>query len=180
VVGRIESHKGHLDAFLALERVLKEMPNVHLWIVGDGRYEEVLRRWVADNKMENRIRFLGYRADVLNVIQCFDIQLFPSHQEGTPNTLYEAMAIGNAPVASTADGQGEILEDGETALLFAPGDSEKMADQILRVLKDDFLRRTLQRNVQVRIKDFDMTRTIATLEATYERIMAERQETVRR
>jgi len=171
IVGRIESHKGHLDVFRSLQLVQKEMPNVHLWIVGDGRYETTLRQWVADHHMEKSIRFLGYRADVLNVIQCFDVQVFPSHQEGTPNTLYEAMAVGNAPVASTADGQGEILEDGKTALLFEPGDFSKMAELIVRVLRDDGLRKRLQENVRIRIKDFDMGRTIATLEATYESIM---------
>lgn len=174
VVGRLESHKGHIDTFLAFQRVLTEMPDVYLWIVGDGRYMDTLRRWVAVNRMEDRIRFLGYRPDVLNVIQCFDLQVFPSHQEGTPNTLYEAMAIGNVPVASTADGQGEILEDGKTALLFEPGDSGKMADLILRVLLDDQLRDTLRRNVLERIRDFDMKKTIATLEATYSAIMSSR------
>jgi glycosyltransferase involved in cell wall biosynthesis len=171
VVGRLESHKGHVDAFKALQLVLKERPGVHLWIVGDGRHEEALRRWVEENAMAGSIRFLGYRADVLSVIQCFDAQLFPSHQEGTPNTLYEAMAAGVAPVASTADGQGEILEDGKTALLFTPGDHAKMAAHILRVLKDDALRQSLRENVRARIKDFDMSRTIATLSATYETIM---------
>ncbi|OGV65278.1 MAG: hypothetical protein A2283_05685 [Lentisphaerae bacterium RIFOXYA12_FULL_48_11] len=171
IVSRLESHKGHIDAFKALQLVLKEMPNVYLWVVGDGRYQDVLRRWVVENNMEKNIKFLGYRPDVLSVIQCFDVQLFPSHQEGTPNTLYEAMAIGNVPVASTADGQGEILENGKTALLFEPGDHEMMADLILRLFKDDKLLENIRNNVLVRIKDFDMRRTIATLEATYEQIM---------
>ena len=81
------------------------------------------------------------------------------------------MAIGNVPVASTADGQGEILENGKTALLFEPGDHEMMADLILRLFKDDKLLENIRNNVLVRIKDFDMRRTIATLEATYEQIM---------
>ena len=174
VVGRLESHKGHLDTFQALQLMLKERSDLHLWIVGDGRYGEVLRQWVTDHGMGERIRFLGYRADVLNVIQCFDVQVFPSHQEGTPNTLYEAMAIGNAVVASTADGQGEILADGQTALLFEPGDYAKMAELILRVLRDDALCDRLRKNVLVRIRDFDMKRTIDVMEATYERIAAAR------
>jgi glycosyltransferase involved in cell wall biosynthesis len=171
IAGRLESHKGHLDAFKALQLILETRSDAYLWIVGDGRYQDVLAQWVTANGMADRVRFLGYRSDVLQVIQCFDVQIFPSHQEGTPSTLFEAMAVGIAPVASTADGQGEILEDGKTALLFAPGDHAKMASQVLRVLQDDALRRTLQHNVRARIRDFDMNRTIATLEATYEAIM---------
>jgi len=170
VVGRLESHKGHIDTFKALQLILKERQDVYLWIVGDGRYQEVLQKWVSENGMADHILFLGYQSEVLKLIQCFDIQVFPSHQEGTPNTLYEAMAVGNAVVASTADGQGEILEDGKTALLFEPGDFGKMAQLVLRVLGDDALRNSLRQNVLVRIRDFDMKKTIATLEAVYEEI----------
>ena len=112
--------------------------------------------------MNDRIQFLGYRDNVVSVIQCLDIQFFPSHQEGTPNTLYEAMAVGNAAVASTADGQGEILEDGKTALLFEPGD-EAHGAHVLRSLDDAGLRDRLRRNVLVRIRDFDMKRCVQTM-----------------
>jgi len=171
VVGRLESHKGHIDAFKALQIILREMPDVYLWVVGDGRYEDVLRLWVAENKMENNIRFLGYRADVLSVINSFDVQLFPSHQEGTPSTLFEAMAMGIPAVASTADGQGEILEDGKTALLFVPGDFAKMAELTIRVLRDEKLKDSLGRNALTRIKDFDMRHTMKVMEETYEGIV---------
>ena len=173
IVGRLESHKGHLDAFRALQLMLKQRSDLFLWLVGDGRYEDVLRQWVARNNMTDRIRFLGYRADVVDVIQCFDIQIFPSHAEATPYTLFEAMAVGNLPVASTADGQGEILEHEKTALLFEPGDAAKMAELTLRLLNDPGLQDRLRNHVLQRIRDFDMRRTIAAVEHTYERMMLE-------
>lgn len=174
VVGRLEAHKGHIDAFKALQRILKVRSDVYLWVIGNGRFEDELHRWVADHGLTEHVRFLGYRTDVVQVIQCLDVQVFPSHQEGTPNTLYEAMAVGRAVVASTADGQGEILEEGKTALLFAPGDDEAMARLILRVLQDDALRTQLQQNVRDRIKDFDMKRTVETMERTYETLVGPR------
>lgn len=167
VVGRLESHKGHLDAFRALQLILKERSDVFLWILGNGRYEDTLRQWVNENGLADRITFLGYRADVVSVIQCFDIQLFPSHQEGTPSTLFEGMAVGNACVASTADGQGEILEDGGDALLFAPGDVEAMARATLRVLADPELEARLRRNALARIKGFDMKVCLEKMESKY-------------
>ena len=170
VVGRLEGHKGHLDAFKALQLIVKERPDVYLWVLGNGRYEESLRQWVADSAMAGRITFLGYRSDVVKVIQCFDIQLFPSHQEGTPSTLFEGMAVGNACVASTADGQGEILRDGEDALLFAPGDVEALARLALRVLGDPALANRLRQNALARIKDFDMKRCLEKMERKYEEV----------
>jgi len=172
VVGRLEGHKGHIDTFKALQLMLRERQDIYLWVIGNGRYETELHEWVKANGLNDRIQFLGYRTDVADVIQCLDVQVFPSHQEGTPNTLYEGMAIGNAVVASTADGQGEILRDGETALMFAPGDHEALARLVLRVLGDDVLRDRLRRNVLERIKDFDMKRTIETLERTYEEMVS--------
>jgi glycosyltransferase involved in cell wall biosynthesis len=174
IVGRLESHKGHIDAFKALERMLKERQDIHLWIIGTGSYEVPLRQWVDEHGLQKHVQFLGYRSDVVSVIQCLDIQLFPSHQEGTPNTLYEAMAVGNAAVASTSDGQGEILEDGKTALMFTAGDDEAMARLTLRLLNDEPLRASLRRNVLVRIKDFDMKRTIQTMQDTYEAIVTKK------
>lgn len=168
VVGRLEAHKGHIDTFKALQLMLRERQDLYLWVIGNGRFEDDLKRWVAEHALTERVQFLGYRTDVTDVIQCLDLQIFPSHQEGTPNTLYEAMAVGNAAVASTADGQGEILVDGRTALLFAPGDVEALARLTLRLLADEALSQQLRRNVLERIKDFDMRRTIETMERTYE------------
>ena len=170
VVGRLESHKGHLDAFRALQLILKERSDVFLWVLVIVRYEETLQQWVKDYWLTERITFLGYRSDVVKVIQCFDIQLFPSHQEGTPSTLFEGMAVGNACVASTADGQGEILRDGEDALLFKPGDVAAMARLTLRVLGDLELTARLRRNAFLRIQDFDMKRCLEKMERKYEEV----------
>lgn len=174
VVGRIESHKGHLDALRALQALLKTHAAVQLWIVGDGEFEPVVRRFVHEQGLAEHVRFLGFRRDVKQVIQCFDAQVFPSHQEGTPNTLYESMLVGNVAVASTADGQGEILEDGKTALMFEPGDHGTLAAHLARVLDDPELADALRRNAKARIRDFDGRSCIRAMEETYERIMAER------
>lgn len=172
VVGRLESHKGHLDAFKAFQLILKERSDVYLWVLGNGRYEDTLRQWVKDNNLADRITFLGYRSDVVNVIQCLDVQLFPSHQEGTPSTLFEGMAVGNTCVASTADGQGEILRDGRDALLFAPGDVNALARLTLRVLAEPELALTLSHNALTRIQEFDMKVCLEKMERKYEEVVA--------
>ncbi|MBW7909279.1 MAG: glycosyltransferase [Kiritimatiellae bacterium] len=174
IVGRIERHKGHLDALRALKIVLETHPSVRLWIVGDGAYEAVVKQFVQEHQLGHAVQFLGFRRDVRQVIQCFDVQVFPSHQEGTPNTLYEAMLAGLPVVASTADGQGEILEHEKTALLYEPGDSVALARHLARILEDADLRRRLGSAVRERIKDFDGLRCIRTMEETYDRLLAMR------
>jgi glycosyltransferase involved in cell wall biosynthesis len=175
IVGRLESHKGHRDAFRALKRLLPGHPSTKLWILGDGAFHAQLQADVKDLGLENHVDFLGFRSDVLRVIRCLDVQLFPSHMEGTPNTLFEALAVGNSIVASTIDGQGEILEHGKTGLLFPPGDERAMAHCLQRVLSETDLNETLRKAALQRAHDFDGMKTVRAMEETYEAVWAERQ-----
>jgi len=171
IVGRLEPHKGHIDAFTALQTVLKSHPDTCIWVVGDGAYSEELEAWVQQHNLKENIRFLGFRSDILHVIQSFDIQLFPSHQEGTPNTLFESMAVGNPTIASTADGQGEILEDNKTALLFTAGDVAHMARHINHLIEDPALAQQISLADKEKIKAFDGVNCIKSMQNKYEEIM---------
>ncbi len=175
VVGRLESHKGHIDAFKALQNIVKEKKNVYLWVIGDGSYSETLHEWVKTNNLNDHVDFLGFRQDVRKIIQCFNIHLFPSHMEGTPNTLYEAIGVGNPIVASTADGQGEILEDEVSALLFRPGDHKAMALKLMRVLNDSSLENNLREQSKKMAPDFDGHQTIRNIEKLYDQIIKKKQ-----
>jgi len=175
VVGRLESHKGHIDAFKALEIIRKDVAGkVMMWVAGDGMFADELKAYVEGNGLQDAVKFLGFRTDVRKIIRCFDIQLFPSHMEGTPNTLYEALAAGNAIVASTADGQGEILEDGKTALMFEPGDAVSMASHVVRLWNDREFMQVLRKNALKRSADFDGKNTIEKMQDLYVKIIEEK------
>ena len=124
--------------------------------------------------MQAEVKMLGFRRDAREIIQCFDLQLFPSYREGTPNTLYEALAVGNPIVATQIDGQAEILEDVKTAVMVPAGDVGAMGRQMLRVLQDEGLASALRAAAKERSKDFDGMRCVETIQSLYERIMAER------
>ena len=81
------------------------------------------------------------------------------------------MAVGNACVASTADGQGEILKDGEAALMFEPGDHEKMAEQLIKVLKDPGLEQKLREASSELAKKFDGRKAIMQMEDYYRQLV---------
>ena len=123
--------------------------------------------------MTDSVKFLGFRRDVREIIQCFDVQVFPGYREGTPNTLYEALAVGNAIVASRVDGQAEILENEKTALMFEAGDVDMLAKHILRVLQTPELMAGLRAAAKKRSQDFDGMRCIDTIQQLYERIVRE-------
>ncbi len=174
VLGRIESHKGHLDALRALQRLVRDGRRVQLWIVGDGAYEPHVRQAVTALALDEQVRWLGFRSDARQVLQAFDIQLFPSHMEGTPNTLYEAMAAGQVCVCSRIDGQMELLVENDSGLFFDAGDDAAMADQLRQVMDDPALARRLGERSRNRIRDFDGRTCIRTMEETYTAIMSAR------
>ena len=173
VVGRLVGHKGHRDLFDALLRIRDDHPNARVWVVGDGDFLPDLEAWVRAHDLEEVVRFIGFRLDVLNVIQCFDVQVFPSHLEGTPNTLYEAMGVGNCIVAAPTDGQGEVLTDGRDALIYPVGDRAALADCLRRVLAVDGPANDLRAAARARAPDFDGRNCIRKLEELYQRIMAQ-------
>ncbi len=172
IVGRVVSHKGHLDLLAAVDILKQDHPDLHVWILGDGDFMPQLRTWLKLHTMCDRVRLFGFRRDVLSLIQCFDVQVFPSHYEGTPNTLFEALAVGNCIVAAPTDGQGEILEDEVTALMFDTGNIQALASRLNRLLRDTDLASTLRANALARSADFDGRRCVETMQNTYERIMA--------
>ena len=173
VVSRLEPHKGHEDVLRAFAKVRSRLPQARLWIVGDGYHQAALEGLSRDLGLAAVVDFLGYRSDVWPLVRSLDLQIFPSHQEGTPNTLYEALAVGNAILASTADGQGEILTQGKDAVLFEPGDVDALAEGLVRLAGDADLRADLRRAALRRAPDFDMRKTIETLLATYRSLAEE-------
>jgi glycosyltransferase involved in cell wall biosynthesis len=179
IAGRLEPHKGHTDVFEALAAIASSDPAAlgdwRLWVIGDGYHQAALADCARALGLADRIEFAGYQSDIWPWIRALDLQIFPSHREGTPNTLYEAMAAGNAILASTADGQGEILTDGRDALLYAPGDVAALRTTLLRLRTDAPLRSRLATGASTRIRDFDMARTMDTLRQTYLSLSSRRQ-----
>ncbi len=171
VVSRLESHKGHADLLRAFVDLKEKMPHARLWVLGDGNYRPELEALCESLALEPYVTFLGYHADIWPLIQALDVQVFPSHREGTPNTLYEAMAVGNAVVASTADGQGEILTHEQDALMYGPGDVQSLVEHMVRLERDPELRSSLRAAAKQRIGDFDMAKTIDTIKRAYVQIM---------
>ena len=116
-----------------------------LTIVGDGVERPRLELLAAHPLLAGRVRFSGRVApdQVPGLLRCADIFVLASTSEGRSNALMEAMSAGLAVVASDIEGMGELVDDGNSALLFTPGDDAVLADRLQRLLADQALRRRL-------------------------------------
>lgn len=144
VVSRIVRHKG----FPELLRAMDQVPDVELWIVGerlasdhgDDMSGEFAR---ARERLGERLRLLGRRDDVAALMAAADIFVLPSHFEGLPMSVIEAMLCGLPVVTTDIRGPREQIINGDTGFLVPPGLAMPLARAIERLARNAELRRAM-------------------------------------
>jgi glycosyltransferase involved in cell wall biosynthesis len=157
-------------AYLIKERLRGD---VDFLIVGaatqdDEEYARQLRELVNNLEVTDQIRFTGYVADLPAQLAAFDVVAAPSENEAFSLALVEAMAAGRAVVAARVGGMAEIVQDGATGLLIAPGDARALASALSQLLEDDSLRARLGAAARASVRQrFDRERVISQIEQLY-------------
>ena len=128
-IGRLVAEKGYPELIDAMAMV-----DATLWVVGSrlasdyaGRIDDAMERARNSPVLDRRIRFLGYRADVPDLLRAADIFTLPSHREGMPRSIIEAMMTGLPVVATDIRGSREEVVPGETGLLVPVNDAPALA-----------------------------------------------------
>lgn len=138
-VGRIDRDKGHRDLLEALRMLVHERQRTNLlWrIIGSGPEEHTLRTAVAAANLTAHVEFVGVVTNPFPDYRAADIFCLPSHSEGSPNVLVEALACGT-PVLSTdcPSGPREILQNGDFGLLVPMRNPVALADGLERMFAD--------------------------------------------
>jgi glycosyltransferase involved in cell wall biosynthesis len=147
-VGRLSKEKAQIDllhAFKKLSDAHSEI-NARLVIVGDGPEREPLEETAASLGISDGVAFTGQVKNVEVYYAAADVLANPSHSEGSPYVLLEAMATGLPIVATAVGGVPEMIENNETALLVPASDPQAMANAIARILNDEKLAAQLAEN----------------------------------
>lgn len=142
----LNSSKGHLETISILKALLNKGVNAYLTFVGDGDGIEELQKIIFINNLEDRVSFLGRitsRDDYRNVLLKNDIFVFPSHSEGLPRVVLEAMSTGMVCVTSNVDGIPEIVNQKN---VFDYNDIEGFANRIVELINDTNEMNVLSRN----------------------------------
>ena len=162
-VGRLDREKSVDRVLLAFDRVAGTLGGAHLWLVGQGKETEPLRRLAAGLAAGDRIHFAGVRAhDGLAAwYQAADLFLFASETETQGLVLAEAAACGLPAVAVIAPGCDEVVRDGETGIL-TKADPAALAEAAIGLLLDAERRAAMGiRARQVAAEGFDVVSQIA-------------------
>jgi glycosyltransferase involved in cell wall biosynthesis len=155
-VGRLSREKGHADLIesVALLRIAAPDLKFKLLIVGEGPEQATLARTVTERNLESHVVFVGHVTDVAPFYAIADVLALPSHSEGSPNVLLEAMAAGVPVVATSVGGVPEIATSELNALLVPARDPSAFAEALRRALTELELARTLKGNAIARAGEF--------------------------
>lgn len=147
-VGRLSREKAHIDLLAAFKRLRTTNPDISskLIIVGDGPERVRLEAATKAHGLKERVIFTGQISDVQPFYAAADVFVLPSHSEGSPNVLLEAMAANLPIVATAVGGVPEIVENNESALLVPANDPDVLAAAIARVLTDQSVAERLTNN----------------------------------
>ncbi len=136
IVANIREPKGYEHFVRAAKLVVDRVPNAHFVSIGDKHpvlFSE-LERLVSDLGLQNRITFLGFRADVPQLLPDFTVFVLSSLSEGFPFAAIEAMAAAKPSVMTRCGGPEEVAEDGVTGFLVPVADPQRMADRIVELI----------------------------------------------
>ena len=134
-IGRFLNVKNHSMLIKAFKRFNDSYPNSSLSLIGDGETKSEAEALVAELGLTDKVNFLGLQASVYSFLNEADLFTLPSHYEGVPLTLTEAMGTGLPIVATAVGGIVDMLEDGENAMLIEV-DENQLVDAFERMYND--------------------------------------------
>lgn len=141
---RVCREKRVFDAVKAVSIIITKHPGakIHLNIAGtavteqDKQYKAMIEAFIADNKMQNVVTFLGEVKDMSPLRSRMDVELMCSEREPFGRVTVEGMRSGLPVVGSNTGGTPDIITDGETGFLYEMGNVEDLADRIVRLMDD--------------------------------------------
>lgn len=173
IIARLTEQKGHRILLDALAR--PDLAHAHLLVVGDGPLRDTLERQAAGLGLSARVRFVGARRDLGNILDATDVFVMPSFWEGLPLAMVLAMGAGLPVVATRVAGIPEVVQDGVTGLLVPPGDSSELGAALSRVVNDDTTRVLLGQAARAFVRPrFGVDGYVQSVTALYDRLMAGR------
>ena len=160
-LGRIEAAKGTAELIEAVALLAPRFPQLRLVLGGSGDLD-AFRQAAAARGVEERIELPGWLDAQARDAELARASVFclPSHAEGLPMALLEAMAAGKAVAASTVGGIPELVRDGENGLLVPPRDGAALAAALARLLGDEELCRQLGARARATVEDGYSTQSV--------------------
>lgn len=167
-VAELIPRKGYETLLRAFRKA--DLPNAELLICGTGAQEETLKKMTTELALDHKVHFLGFRADVYEILKAADVFVFPSKQEGLPVALMEAMAADLPCVVSRIRGNVDLMSNSQ--LLFDAGNVDALRAALEKAFDETVAVAEIAQNRQT-IRHFDMNMAVAAMKNIYLNVMDE-------
>lgn len=157
MIGQVYFNKAVHIAIEAISLIKKRYPDITLYIIGDlitakkDGYLNYLQNIIKQRKIEESIKLLGWRNDVLRIISLTDIIIHPSFTEGFPNAVMEAMGMAKPVIATKTGGLRELIVDGEDGYLVEINNPAEIAERLITLIENEHLRSSFSQKAKKKI-----------------------------
>ncbi|MEO8681995.1 MAG: glycosyltransferase family 4 protein [Vicinamibacterales bacterium] len=134
-ITRLMPAKGNQYLIEAAPAIFARLPGARIFIVGEGELQSALEAQARSLGFGDRIVFTGFTRDVAAALSALDVVVFPSLAEGTPLTVFEALAMGKPIVATDADGLVDVLTDRRDAIVVPKANALLLAEAVCQLVE---------------------------------------------
>ncbi|WP_138205054.1 glycosyltransferase family 4 protein [Haloimpatiens lingqiaonensis] len=168
-IGELNKNKNHETSINAIAQL--NNPNVYYLICGEGALENYLKHLIYKLGLEKKVKLLGYRMDIVEIIRIADVFVFPSSREGLSVALMEAMSTGLPVVCSKIRGNNDLIKDGKGGYLVESNDVNGFVKGIENLINDTEIRKKMgDYNIQ-EVKKYDKDKVKAIMAEIYEDVI---------
>jgi glycosyltransferase involved in cell wall biosynthesis len=147
-VGRLEPVKNHALLLHAFRTALSSMPELRLWMVGDGSERKTLECLSAELGIAEQVTFWGQQLDVTPFFSAADVFIMSSKSEGLPMSLLQAFSLGLPAIVTDVGGMAEVVRLAQAGLIVSATDPPEMATAILWLAGSDAKREQFSKNAE--------------------------------
>ena len=155
-IGRLSEQKGYTYLIDAAPIVLREIPNAHFLIIGNGELLSELQNQAIDLGISNNFTFAGGRTDIENLFHSMDLFVSSSLWEGLPAVIMESMVAGVPVVATNINGTRDLIENGRTGWLVPPSNSDALGQAIINAVHSTTKKFAIIKNAKYFVKQYSM------------------------
>jgi glycosyltransferase involved in cell wall biosynthesis len=167
-ITRLMPSKGNQYLVDAAPKILARHPAARFFVVGEGELQGELEARATALGLGDRFVFSGFARDVAAALSAFDVVVFPSLWEGTPLTVFEALAMGKPIVATDADGLLDVLTDRKDALIVPKADAGALADAVSYLIEKPHIAAGLGEEARKTGGRYDIAAFVRKMERLYE------------
>ncbi|MDT2827201.1 glycosyltransferase family 4 protein [Enterococcus viikkiensis] len=167
-IGEINKNKNHkivIDAIYELQNY-----DLEYWIVGEGVLKSELEQLCEKYGLKEKVKFLGYRSNIADILNAADIFLFPSKREGLGMAALEAMYMGLPVIGSNVHGIKDYLSDNTNGFLVNPEKKEDFVNRILSLMNNKDLRGKMGENNREASLNYSINESLKYMNSIYSRV----------